>query len=93
MKINHLCFADDLTLFCGGDYYSMFMLLKGFAAFSDSSRLMANKSKSEIYVSNVEENVANIIKEASGYTLGKLSFRYLGVPISLKRLIFEIVTF
>lgn len=78
LKMCHMTFADDLILFCGGDYYSMFILLRGFATFSATSRLEANKGKSEIYMTcNVDTDTISRIVESSGYKL-ELPFRYMG---------------
>lgn len=65
----------------------MFMLLHGFATFSMASGLMANQGKSEIYAGSVDNDIMGRIMQASGFRMGKLPFKYLGVPISSQRLI------
>lgn len=49
MELNHLCFADDLLVFCHGDLQSTKMILKGLKHLEGVAGLQANHSKSEIY--------------------------------------------
>lgn len=49
LKLVHLCFVDDLLLFCNGDIRSIYTMLQGFQMFSNASGLEVNKSKSEVY--------------------------------------------
>ncbi|XP_056698454.1 uncharacterized protein [Spinacia oleracea] len=86
MKLNHLCFADDLLLFCKGDVQSVRLLLSAFSTFSASSGLQANEAKSSIYAANVKPDVLDDLVYLSKFKLGKLPFNYLGVPISSKKL-------
>ena len=50
IKLSHLCFADDLMLFCKGDVSSVRTLHQCIHSFSQASRLHANSSKSAIYM-------------------------------------------
>lgn len=86
LAITHLCFADDLMLFCKGDANSVCLLMRGLEAFTLTSGLAANRNKSAVYFGNVKEQVHTRIIEMSGFSEGKFPFRYLGVPISLKRI-------
>lgn len=87
LKVYHLCFADDLIMnFSEGDHHSMFMTLRRFATFSSSFGLEANKGRSELYGSNIEDNPMQRIVQASGFNLDRLTFKYLGVLISSQRL-------
>ncbi|XP_074271494.1 uncharacterized protein LOC141595428 [Silene latifolia] len=60
--------------------------LRGFTTFSAASGLSLNKSKSSIYFNGVPTPVVNEILQVSGFQRGTLPFKYLGVPISAKKL-------
>lgn len=51
-----------------------------------SSGLVANQSKSNIYFGGVHEHVQQQTLQLIGFKKGSLSFKYLGVPLSSKRL-------
>lgn len=55
MKLCHMAFVDDLILFCKGDFFSMYMLLRGFTTFFSASDVEANKGKSKIYCCNMDQ--------------------------------------
>lgn len=84
LKLNHLCFADDVLLFCKGEVQSVLLMLNGLAAFSEASGLHTNSTKSNIYSANMKQHEVNDICELSGYKRCVLPFQYLGVPISSK---------
>ncbi|XP_021836221.2 uncharacterized protein [Spinacia oleracea] len=86
LQLNHLCFADDLLMFCKGELHSVALLLEGFKVFSDTTGLQANPSKSSVYCCGIEEHTKLNIGTISGFTFGTLPFRYLGVPISTRNL-------
>ncbi|XP_074291071.1 uncharacterized protein LOC141617832 [Silene latifolia] len=85
-RLNHLLFADDLLLFCKGNEASIMWMLRGFSTFSSASGLTLNKSKSDIFFNGVLAGTIAIILQVSGFHHGVLPFRYLGVPISSKKL-------
>ncbi|XP_019240095.1 PREDICTED: uncharacterized protein LOC109220087 [Nicotiana attenuata] len=62
------------------------MLHKHFQMFSAASGLIANPNKSSIYFGGVNNMIQQQIMDILGYTKGELLFRYLGVPLSTKRL-------
>nr|XP_009781722.1 PREDICTED: uncharacterized protein LOC104230578 [Nicotiana sylvestris] len=86
LKLNHLCFVDDVLLFCKGEVQSVLLMLRGLAAFSEASGLHTNATKSNIYSANMKQQEVNDICELTGYKRGVLPFRYLGVPISAKKI-------
>ena len=45
VKLNHLCFADDIIMRSKGDYVSVLSILQGFKHFSEVSGLEFNKQK------------------------------------------------
>ncbi|KAK9714023.1 hypothetical protein RND81_06G066200 [Saponaria officinalis] len=46
IQLSHLCFADDLLLFCYGNVASVSILMRGFLTFSSASGLVMNKQNS-----------------------------------------------
>lgn len=86
LGLNHLCFADDMILFCKGEYQSVLMMLQGLKLFSNSTGLVANPNKSAIFGCGMDNQEMLRLVECSGFQQGKLPFRYLGVPISTKKL-------
>lgn len=85
VRLIQLGFADDLLLFCKGDVQSVKALHKQFLIFSAASRLVANTSKSSVNFGGVDNRTQQLIMNLLGYTKGDIPFRYLGVPLSIKR--------
>ena len=67
-----MCFADDCMIFFCGNLASVRTLLAQLEIFADSFGLVANSSKSDVYSCKIP--------------FRSISFRYLGVPLSSKRL-------
>lgn len=86
LKLNHLCFANDLLMFCKGDKESVQLLLSSFARFSSTTGLQVNPAKSSIYCCGGTVSLREELVSVSGFGKGVLPFRYLGVPISTKNL-------
>ncbi|XP_074298801.1 uncharacterized protein LOC141629742 [Silene latifolia] len=86
LRLNHLLFADDLLMFSRGDECYIVWLLRAFSIFSVSSALCLNKEKSNIYFNGMCQGSIDNILQVSGFLRGKLPFRYLGMPISSKKL-------
>ncbi|OIT39896.1 hypothetical protein A4A49_55824 [Nicotiana attenuata] len=86
LNIIQLSFADDLLLFCRGDVVSVQLLYDFFQQFSKASGLIANQEKNSIYFGGVTEDMQQNIIKCLGFSKGSLPFRYLGVPLSSKRL-------
>ncbi|XP_057535324.1 uncharacterized protein LOC130813502 [Amaranthus tricolor] len=84
IKLSHLCFADDLMLFCKGDVSSVRTLHQCIHSFSQASRLHANASKSAIYIIGVAPYIRSANGDLTHFSFGTLPFRYLGVPLSFK---------
>ncbi|XP_048502717.1 uncharacterized protein LOC125498533 [Beta vulgaris subsp. vulgaris] len=86
LQLNHLVFADDVLLFCKGEFVSTYMILQGFKLFSDTSGLCVNKNKTAVYTAGMEEEEIKRILDVSGFVQGKLPFTYLGMQICSSRI-------
>ncbi|XP_057544052.1 uncharacterized protein LOC130823450 [Amaranthus tricolor] len=85
IKLTHLCFADDLMIFCKGDLSSVRIICDCIQGFSNTSGLHANSGKLAIYLAGVDSFIKEDLRSTSQFTLGTLPFKYLGVPLSSKR--------
>ncbi|XP_019240695.1 PREDICTED: uncharacterized protein LOC109220693 [Nicotiana attenuata] len=66
LKLNHLCFSDDVLMFYKGDYQSVLLMLRGLQTFSNAFGLSKNAGKSNVYSANIESQCLADICE-SGY--------------------------
>lgn len=85
MNVVQLSFADDLLLFCRGDTISIQLLYSYFQVFSNASWLVANVDKKAIYFGGVQSDIQEEILQVLGFSKGTLPTRYLGAPLSTKR--------
>ena len=81
-----MCFADDLLMFCKAEKTSISLMQETFQKFSQSSGLQANADKSSIYIAGLNQRDKEDIAHMLGFNMGNLPFRYLGVPLSTKKL-------
>ncbi|KAJ9535325.1 hypothetical protein OSB04_un001567 [Centaurea solstitialis] len=81
-SITHLCFADDLFVFTGGDLASVEVLKTALEQFRMVSGLEPNISKSEVFFSNVSPEDRAVILNCLPFKSGVFPIRYLGVPLS-----------
>ena len=70
LQLKHLCFADDLLMFCHGDFRSIYMLLQGYQLFSHTSGMEVNKQKSEVYFTGMNQRDIQRVTEVSGFKVG-----------------------
>lgn len=68
LHLNHLVFADDLLVFCKGDYESVMWNLGSLATFASASGLCANAGKSAIYTCNMDPDIKEKILKDTGYS-------------------------
>ncbi|XP_070057136.1 uncharacterized protein [Nicotiana tomentosiformis] len=81
-----MCFADDLLMFAGGDLHSIVALNQCFLKFSMASGLQENLAKSCVYFGGVKQNDRKQILQQMGYSQRESPFKYLGIPLSMKKL-------
>ncbi|GJW33357.1 putative RNA-directed DNA polymerase [Tanacetum coccineum] len=86
IKLTHLCFADDLLLFCNGDSHSVVVVKKALMEFAGMSGLVPNSTKSFVFFGNVREISKLRILDIMPFREGSLPVRYLRVPLISKRL-------
>ena len=84
--ITHLCFADDLMVFCRADSTSVRLIRNALDSFADLSGLVTNKAKSYVFFSGVSEETRRDLQSVMGFQSGVLPTRYLGVPLITTRL-------
>lgn len=86
LNIVNLSFADDSLLFAIKDIRYVKLVMQAFNSFSKSTSLTMNPSKCKTYFGNVEDNVKLEILNITGFVEGHLPFRYLGIPITSKKI-------
>ncbi|XP_048503107.1 uncharacterized protein LOC125498852 [Beta vulgaris subsp. vulgaris] len=65
---------------------SISLMFKAFQKFSEASGLAANVEKSNIYLCGVQDDVARELSDIVHMNIGVLPFKYLGVPLTSKKL-------
>ncbi|KAJ6989648.1 hypothetical protein NC653_018206 [Populus alba x Populus x berolinensis] len=65
-KITHLCFADDLMMFCHADLASIIVLKSSLDIFSKLSGLTINHAKSSLFLAGVDDSLRSNIKDNIG---------------------------
>nr|XP_016505784.1 PREDICTED: uncharacterized protein LOC107823607 [Nicotiana tabacum] len=83
---HRLQLANDVLLFCKGDFHSVMLILRGLKTFLKASGLTTNAEKSNIFSVNMNMQHLEGLCEITGYQKGKLPFRYLGVPITSRKI-------
>ncbi|XP_071738715.1 uncharacterized protein [Rutidosis leptorrhynchoides] len=86
MKLTHICFADNLLVFCHGDVNSVKIIKRALTDFGDTSGLLPNMSKSTIFFGSVYLVTQGKIVQILPFEVGSLPMKYLGVPLLAKGL-------
>lgn len=81
-----LLFADELLVFCKGNEDSIMHIRDQLRKFSLTSRLMPNEEKSIVYFGGIPVEEQNVLAQLLGMPIRSFPFRYLGVPLSHKKL-------
>lgn len=84
--ITHLSFTDDVLVFFDGSQESLMGILEILEEFKQLSCLSINKDKTELMIDGGSHSVCQEMAEAMGIKQGALPIRYLGVPLSSKRM-------
>ena len=88
LAITHLMFVVYLLLLARTDAPtpSVQLLFEAFNKFSKASGLAANLDKSEFYFGGIGEEEKSSLQEILGMVRGTIPFKYLGAPLSSKKL-------
>lgn len=86
LHITHLAYADDLLLFSHGDTGSLSLLMNCVRDFGNTAGLRINFLNSNIFMAGIDERTRQDILCITGFNLGTLPVRYLGIPIASGRL-------
>ena len=86
INLSHLCFTDDIFIFAKGNATSVQIVMVELAKFETFSGLQVNKQKSAVFLAWVNDRVKATILSTTGFSLGSLLMKYLGVPLISTRL-------
>lgn len=84
--ITHLSFADDVLIFFDGTQESLLGILAILEDFKAVSGLSISRTKSEVMIDGGCSVRCKALAEAAGITQGALPVRYLGVPLTSKKM-------
>lgn len=85
-KLTHLSFADDLLIFIDGSIESVQRVLQILREFENRSGLAVSLQKSSFFASGLSDQEVSSIQASTGMQRGSLPMRYLGVPLTTKKL-------
>lgn len=86
LQIINVSLADDLLLFARGDTKSIDLLMKKTFEFSKAASLHVNLAKCKALYGGVDSPVKIEILGVTSFVERDLSFRYLGIPLTSKKL-------
>ncbi|XP_058734023.1 uncharacterized protein LOC131605715 [Vicia villosa] len=79
-------FQNVYDLFPNHDIKSIQTMMRTVNTFSASTGLVINPNKCRVYCGGMDRDAKETMSQASGFEEGKLLMKYLGVPITYKRL-------
>lgn len=85
-NITHVCFEDDLLVFCHANRETVRVVREALDEFTEHSGLTINHSKSALYLTGIEDREKEDIERDCGMQLSTLPVKYLGVPLITSRL-------
>ena len=86
LKITHVCFADDLLMFCHGDKHSVEVIKEVIEEFGSISGLLPNYNKSTIIFGRIKNDEQQEILNVVPFKVERPPVKYLGVPLITKRI-------
>ncbi|XP_058746264.1 uncharacterized protein LOC131619151 [Vicia villosa] len=86
LYLTNLNFVDDVLLFYRGDAKSVEIMMDAFRRFSESMGLISNPSKCIMYFGDVDNGMKEILRGVTEFEEGSLPVKYLGVPLTSKKL-------
>ncbi|GKB91387.1 RNA-directed DNA polymerase, eukaryota, reverse transcriptase zinc-binding domain protein [Tanacetum coccineum] len=86
LKITSVCFADDLLMFCHDDRNSVKILKDSIEEFGKVVGLNPNYNKSTIIFGSLNDEEKQELLEVMPFKVEKLPIKYLGVPLTSKRI-------
>ncbi|GJY44922.1 RNA-directed DNA polymerase, eukaryota, reverse transcriptase zinc-binding domain protein [Tanacetum coccineum] len=86
LKVTNVCFTDDLLMFCHDDKSSVKVLKEFIDEFGKVAALIPNYNKSTIIFGSLDDDEKKDMLEVMPFKVENLLIRYLGVPLTSKRL-------
>ncbi|XP_039050051.1 uncharacterized protein LOC120191126 [Hibiscus syriacus] len=84
--LTHLSFANELLIFCKGNVEFVAGVISILAQFYEMSGLNLNTGKCVFFIARISTSTIETIKHFTGFNLGCLPVRYLGVPLITRKL-------
>lgn len=88
LLLTHMMFVDDLLMFVKVERASKKIIFDAFTKFSNASGLVAILHKSEVCIVGIPDALADTIVANLGISRGSFPFKYLGVPLTTRKLNF-----
>ena len=86
IKLLHLSFANDIFLFAKGNVSSVQITMDELTKFEAFSGMQINKQKNVVFFAGSDNSVKATILNMTGFSLGSLPMKYLGVPLISSKL-------